>query len=103
MSKKLPAPPYILRPLLELGRRCCIARKARALTQEDLARLADVGLSTIHAIEGGHDGVSMGNFLKVLYALDLIAQVNDILDPARDPLVVEYAAQKLSGKTANGH
>lgn len=103
MSKKIPAPPYILRLLLELGGRCRVSRKARGLTQEDLAKLADVGLSTIHAIEGGHDGVSMGNFMKVLYALGLLSQFDEILNPARDPQVVEYATRKLSARTTRDH
>lgn len=99
----MPPPPYILEALLSLGGRSRVARKARGLTQEDLANLADVGLSTIHSIEGGYDGVSIGNFLKVLYALDSLYQFDDILDPVRDPHVVEFATRKLSRGVENGH
>ena len=96
MNKKIVAPPWVLRTLADLGKRCKIARKARGLTQEQLARLADVGTSTVYGVEGGNDGISIGNVMKILHALDRLEQVNDLLDPARDPLVTEFAVRKLS-------
>lgn len=96
------APPWVVRTLVALGERSKIARKARGLTQEQLARLADVGISTVYGVEGGHDGISIGNFMKILHALDQLEQVNDLLDPARDPLVTEFAVRQLraGGKRA---
>ena len=95
MSKKLMAPPWVVRTLVALGERCKIARKARGLTQEQLARLADVGISTVYGVEGGHDGISIGNFMKILHALDQLEQVNDLLNPSRDPLVTAFAVRKI--------
>lgn len=101
MSKKAVAPPWVLRTLADLGERCKIARKVRGLTQEQLARLADVGISTVYGVEGGNDGISIGNFMKILHALDQLEQVNDLLDPTRDPLVTEFAVRKL--RSGRGH
>lgn len=47
------------------------ARKQRGWTQERLAKAADIGLSTVRAIEKGEAATSMGNYLAVMWALDL--------------------------------
>ena len=93
-----PIPVLIENSLVGLGSRIAIARKARALTQADLARLSDVGTSTVASLEAGYHGVSVGNFLKVLKALDLLAQVDDWLPPATDPAVVLFATRRLGGR-----
>lgn len=98
MNKKIMAPPWVLRTLASLGQRCRIARKARGLTQEQLASLADVGISTVYAVEGGNDGVSIGNVMKILHALDQLEQVDQLLDPAKDPVVTQFAVSKLTGR-----
>jgi len=95
MSKMRTTPPWVLRTLASLGERCKIARKARSLTQAQLASLADVGVSTIYAVEGGNDGVSMGNFMKIMHALDQLEQFDEILDPSRDPMITEFAVRRL--------
>lgn len=88
-SNKLPMPVMVQHALQELGRRAVILRKARDLTQADLAHLANVGISTVAAIEGGHDGVSLGNVLKVLDAMELLEQAGAIFDPKSDPYMSE--------------
>ncbi len=91
-----PTPVLVDQALLGLGERLVLARKARELTQADLARLADVGLSTVAALEGGHAGVALGNALKVFKALGLLAQIDELLAPARDPALVQYAVSRLT-------
>lgn len=78
-----------------LAMRATIARKARRLTQVDLAYLADVGVSTVAAIEGGHDGVSVGNLFKLMSALDILDQADRLFDLQADPGLVDYAQQQL--------
>lgn len=68
--------------LHSLGRRVAVARKQRQHSQADLARLAGVGLSTVVSVEGGHDGVSVGNLFKVLDALGALEQTALLLNPA---------------------
>ena len=93
-----PTPVLVEHSLVGLGSRIAIARKARALTQADLARLSDVGTSTVASLEAGYHGVSIGNFLKVLKALDLLTQVDDWLAPSMDPAVVSFATTRLQGQ-----
>ncbi|MGS0754332.1 helix-turn-helix domain-containing protein [Roseateles sp. GG27B] len=81
--------------LIDFGRRVVLARKARGLTQHDLAHLADVGLSTVASLEGGYPGVSLGTLLRVLKALNLHSQVDKLLQPSDDPALVEFALRKL--------
>ena len=94
-KKANPIPVLVEHSLVGLGSRVAIARKARAMTQVDLARLSDVGISTVASLEAGYHGVSVGNFLKVLKALDLLAQVDDWLAPSMDPAVVSFATRRL--------
>lgn len=91
-----PTPVLVQRSLAALGGRVAVARKARGLTQVQLALTADVGVSTVAALEGGHHGVSLGNLLKVLAALDLLAQADGWLLPAHDPAVLAYATDRLA-------
>ena len=72
-----------------------MARKMRGLTQEDLGHLADVSTSTVRSLEGGAEGVAIGNFFKVLQALGLLAQAEKLLDPRDDPETVAYAERSL--------
>ena len=90
-----PTPVLIQQALIGLGERLVMARKARELTQADLARLANVGISTVASLEGGHDGVAIANLLKVLSALKLLEQAHQLLQPERDPELVRFAQRTL--------
>ena len=79
-----------------MGERVAIARTARSMTQIQLAGLAGVGVSTVASIERGHEGVSIGNVLKVLCALDLMHQAAALFDPATDHEVIRFATETLS-------
>jgi transcriptional regulator with XRE-family HTH domain len=46
-------------------------RKARRLTQIDLAEMAGVAQATISRAEAGEDGVTLGNFKAIARALDV--------------------------------
>jgi len=72
--------------LERLGVRVTLARKLRGLTQET---------STVRSLEGGADGVALGNLLKVLQALGLMGQIEKLLDPSDDPETVAYAERHL--------
>lgn len=58
--------------LRELSLRIRAARRARGLTQPDLAAKAGIGLSTVVHIEKGASTVQMGYWLAVLWSLDLL-------------------------------
>jgi transcriptional regulator with XRE-family HTH domain len=65
------------------------------MTQEELAHLSDVSLTTLRALENGADGVALGNLLKVLQGLGLMEQLEDLLDPRRDPEVLPFAQRRI--------
>lgn len=94
-SKARPVPVVVGSALERLGVRVTMARKLRGLTQEELGHLADVSTSTVRSLEGGAEGVAMGNFLKVLQALGLMSQAEQLLDPREDPETLAYAERKL--------
>jgi len=81
--------------LHNLGVRLTLARKLRGLTQEQLGHLADVSTSTIRSLEGGSEGVAMANFFKVLQALGLLSQADQLLDPRHDPETLAYVERQL--------
>ena len=64
--------PYVVEDALSaLGRRISIARRAKLLTQPDLAEKAGISLSTLTSIEKGAPTVQIGFTLSVLWALGL--------------------------------
>lgn len=89
-------PVLIQHKLAEMGARVTVVRKARRLTQTDLAHLADVGVSTIASIEAGHDGVSIGNLLKVMSALDLVFQADGLFELTADPGLMAFGKERLA-------
>ncbi len=61
--------------LRQLGQRISLARRARQLTQPDLAAKTGVGLSTITQIEKGAPTVQIGFYINALWALDLLREL----------------------------
>lgn len=94
-ARTRPMPVVVSGALERLGTRLTLSRKLRGLTQEELGHLADVSTSTVRSLEDGAEGVAMGNFLKVLQALGLLNQAEDLLDPRDDPETLAYAERKL--------
>lgn len=81
-----------------LGHRVRLARKFRCMTQAELSQQAGVGISTLACIESGDAGVALQNFLKVIQALGLLSQVDELLNPQRDPEAAAFAERALKGK-----
>ena len=86
------------RSLISLGERVARARRARQLSQRDLAILAGVGASSIVALEKGHPGVALGTLARVLDALELLPEMDQLLPPQRDPALVQHAVRQLQPK-----
>ncbi len=90
--------PFPLLPsnaLEALGRRVATARRARGLNQRDLAHWAGVGASSIVALEKGHPGVALGTLARVLDAMQMLRELDEVLAPERDPALTQYALAKL--------
>lgn len=102
MATIRPTPILVRNRLIALGSRIALARRARELSQIDLAHLADVGVSTVASLEAGHHGVSVGNLLKTLKALELLEQVDTWLDPSMDEAIVEQGIRAVMPKARRG-
>ena len=92
---KAPFPVLPGQRLIALGERVAVARRARQLNQRDLAFLAGAGASSIAALEKGHPGVAMGTLARVLDALELRGELDLLLQPQRDPAVIQFATRQL--------
>lgn len=81
--------------LLRLGGRLNRARRARYLTQADLASKSGVSLSTIRAIESGSPTVQTGFYLCVLFALDVLDSLEKVAVLADDAATVDRLSEDL--------
>lgn len=54
-----------------LGELTFAARMEKKVTQRELAKLANVGVKTIHRVEGGSGGVTDTTYQKVFAALEI--------------------------------
>lgn len=86
------------RALASLGERVAHARKAREISQVELARLAGVGVSTLASLEAGDPGVATGKLVLVLEALGLLSELDQLVDPGRDPILLGQAVRKLPAR-----
>jgi len=62
-----------------LAERVRTVRKARGLTQPDLASKAGISTNTLVTMEKGGGSVQLGYWLKVLWALDLLGTLAGML------------------------
>ena len=81
--------------LRRLGARINRARRARVLTQADLASKSGLSLSTMAAIESGSPTVQMGFYLGVLFALDLLGGLDKVAVLADDAPTVDRLSEEL--------
>lgn len=88
--------------LMRLGGRINRARRARMLTQADLAAKSGVSLSTLSAIESGSPTVQMGFYLGVLFALDVLDGLDKVAVLADDPALVNRLSEDLLPKRVRG-
>lgn len=84
--------PYEVEQTLKaLGANLRTARLARNLSIEAAAAKIGVGPRAVATAEAGKATTAIGVYLSLLWAYDLIRQVRDVADPARDPLVQRAA------------
>lgn len=87
------APPFEVEQALKvLGANLRTARLARNLSIEAAAAKIGVGYRAVATAEAGKATTAIGVYLSLLWAYDLIGQVREVADPARDALV-QRAAQ----------
>lgn len=79
-----PLPPAARRMLDKLGIDIKSARLRRRIRAVTLAERAGISRTTLHKIEHGNSGVSMGKYAAVLYVLEMHAGLGDLADRSRD-------------------
>jgi DNA-binding XRE family transcriptional regulator len=81
-SSSMPVP--VLRALRKLGGDIHAARLRRRIPATILAERASISRMTLHKIEKGDQGVSVGNCAAVLFALGLVERIADLADATHD-------------------
>ena len=93
VATSMPVP--VRRALAKLGEDIRDARRRRRLPVALLAERASISRTTLGNIEKGDAGVSLGNYAKVLFALDLLDNLAQIADVVRDELGLSLASEDL--------
>ncbi len=84
-NKLLTAPPYAVEQSLKrLGANLRTARLRRNLTKADVAEKIGTGLRAIADAENGKPSTSMAVYTAMLWALDLLSQLDEVALPEKD-------------------
>ncbi|MHB8815332.1 MAG: XRE family transcriptional regulator [Steroidobacteraceae bacterium] len=87
--------------LKALGANLRIARLARNLSIEAAAAKIGVGYRAVATAEAGKPTTAIGVYLSLLWAYDLLRQVREVADPARDALVQRVARARQRAYPTN--
>ena len=74
----------VARVLRKLGADIQTARRRRRIPVALLAQRASIARMTLHKIEKGDAGVSIGNYSLVLFSLGLLDRLAEVADPGHD-------------------
>lgn len=88
--------PYPVRRMLKaLGKDMVIARKARRLSQEELAQRIDASVSTVRRMEDGYPGTALHTFLRALHVLGRLEAMTGLLALENDALGLGLVQEQL--------
>lgn len=83
------------RALLRLGQDISAARRARRLSQEDLAERIGTSLSTVRRMEDGSAGTALHTFLSALHVLGRLNDVAKVMAMENDALGMDLLREQL--------
>jgi transcriptional regulator with XRE-family HTH domain len=92
-SQKLPIP--VRRQLLKLGQDIRNARRRRRIQAQVMAERASISRTTLHKVERGDPGVSLGIYATVLFVLGLSERLADVADASQDRVGLDLEEEKL--------
>lgn len=83
---------------LRAGRNISRARRARKLTQEEVARAAGIGLNTLRRAERGDCGVTFGNYSRILRVFGMESHIGMLANPSLDSEILNKTGAELPKK-----
>ena len=95
----LPLP--VRRLLRKLGSDIRDARLRRRIRATTMAERALISRTTLHKIERGDPGVSMGNYATVLFVLGMEDGLAELADRSRDGLGLDLLEEHLPRRVRN--
>lgn len=93
MSMVLPIP--VRRALRKLGGDIQAARRRRHIATQLMAERAGISRTTLHKIEKGEPGVSLGHYASVLFVLGMCERLAELADLTYDTLGQELEEAHL--------
>ena len=98
-TKLLTTPPYAVEQSLKrLGADLRTARLRRNLTIEDVASKIGTGLRTVADAEKGKPSTTVAVYTAILWALDLLSQLDEVARPENDAEGQSLALAKERGR-----
>ena len=89
------APIPVTRAIRKLGHDIRDARRRRRIPATILAERASISRTTLHKVEQGDPGVSLGIYATVLFVLGMIDRLGDLADPKHDSVGLELEEDHL--------
>jgi transcriptional regulator with XRE-family HTH domain len=94
-NQLLQAPPYLVeQALTRLGDNLRTARIRRNLTIDEVAQKIGTGRRAVMDAEKGKASTGVGIYVALLWAYDLLSQLNDAANPAKDEHGLTLVAPK---------
>jgi transcriptional regulator with XRE-family HTH domain len=96
MGRENPPLPFpVQRALRKLGTDLRDARRRRRIPMAQLAERALITRQTLHKVERGDPGVSLGIYATVLFVLGFIERLAELVDPRFDRLGLQLEEEQL--------
>jgi transcriptional regulator with XRE-family HTH domain len=95
-NQLLQAPPYLVeQALTRLGGNLRTARIRRNFTIDEVAQKIGTGRRAVMDAEKGKASTGVGVYIALLWVYDLLSQLNDVANPAKDEEGLTLVAPKV--------
>ncbi len=91
------------REVRKLGRDIRDARLRRRISTAIMAERASISRTTLNKIEKGDPGVSLGNYVNVLFVLGMEKRLGDLADVKTDTVGLELEEERLPQRIRGPH
>jgi transcriptional regulator with XRE-family HTH domain len=102
-NQLLRAPPYpVEKALTQLGENLRTARIRRNFTIDEVAQKIGTGRRAVMDAEKGKASTGVGAYIALLWVYNLLPQLNDVANPAKDEQGLALAAPKKRTRARKG-